>query len=218
MIIKMIKALIFDVGGVLLLPKDVQKREERNLLTSYKEVCFLIEGINKNPEEFFNETLDIYRKSSVGEISKEETLRLYSEKLGISEEIIERTFEDLYRKNVIENEKLYEFILNLKAGGYALGVLSTQFHLSKSILISPKYYKDFDALEISCDDGLKKPDKKCFISILEKLKIKPEEGLFVDDKQENLDAAENLGISSLIFRNNEQFFEDIKKLIEPKLR
>ncbi len=209
----MIKAFIFDVGGVLLLPKDVKKREEKNLLTSYKEVCFLLEGVDKTPDEIFKDTIDTYKKSSMGEISKEETLTLYSKILGVSQKKIEELFDNLYRKNVIENEELYKFVLGLKTRGYAIGVLSTQFHLSKNILMPKKYYEDFDALEISCDDGLKKPDPKCFLSILEKLNIKPEESVFIDDKQENLDAAEKLGMKSLIFKNNEQFFGDIKKQI-----
>jgi epoxide hydrolase-like predicted phosphatase len=209
----MIKAFIFDIGGVILLPKDVQKREGKNLLTSYKEVCLLMEGINKNSDEIFNDTIDTYRKSSIGEISKEETLKLYSEKLNLPTKAVEEIFDKLYTKNVIENEELYKFILNLKIKGYLLGILSTQFHLSKNILVPKKYYEDFDALEISCDDGLKKPNQKCFVSILEKLKIKPEESIFVDDKQENLDAAENFGMKTLIFKDNEQFFEDIAKLI-----
>jgi len=209
----MIKAFIFDIGGVILLPKDVQKREGKNLLTSYKEVCLLMEGINKNSDEIFNDTIDTYRKSSIGEISKEETLKLYSEKLNLPTKAVEEIFDKLYTKNVIENEELYKFILNLKIKGYLLGILSTQFHLSKNILVPKKYYEDFDALEISCDDGLKKPNQKCFVSILEKLKIKPEESIFVDDKQENLDAAENFGMKTLIFKDDEQFFEDIAKLI-----
>jgi len=209
----MIKALIFDVGGVLLLAKDIKKREDKNLLSSYKEVCVLLEDINKSPDEIFNDTIDIYRKSSIGEISKEETLKLYSEKFNLPTKAVEEVFDKLYKKNVIENDELYKFILNLKERGYMLGILSTQFHLSKNILIPKKYYEDFDALEISCDDGLKKPNQKCFMSILEKLKIKPEESIFVDDKQENLDAAENLGMKTLIFKDNKQFFEDVTKLI-----
>ncbi|TSC60542.1 MAG: putative hydrolase of the HAD superfamily [Parcubacteria group bacterium LiPW_15] len=132
---------------------------------------------------------------------------LYSQVLSVPGKKVEELFENLYAKNVIENEILYKFILDLKVKGYVLGVLSTQFHLSKNVLIPKKYYRDFDALEISCDDGLKKPDKKCFMSILEKLKVKPEDSVFIDDKQENL------GMKSLIFKNNEQFFEEIKKLI-----
>jgi epoxide hydrolase-like predicted phosphatase len=208
-----IKALIFDVGGVLRLAKDIEKRADKNLLSSYKEVCFLLRGIDKIPDEIYKNTIDIYQKSSIGEISKKETLELYSEKFGISSEKVETIFENLYRENVIENKELYKFILDLKIKGYVLGIISTVFHLSKGTLISKQYYEDFDALEISCDDGLKKPHPKPFLSILEKLGVRPEESLFIDDKQENLDAAENLGMRSLIFKNNEQFFEDIAKLV-----
>ena len=37
------------------------------------------------------------------------------------------------------------------------------------------------------------------------------ETLFVDDKQKNLDAAEELGMKTVIFKNNTQFFRDLKK-------
>ena len=68
--------------------------------------------------------------------------------------------------------------------------------------------------------GTSRINQKCCLCyviiriILDKLKIKPEEGLFVDDKQENLDAAEALGMKSLIFKTNGQFIGDITKLFE----
>jgi len=210
----MIKALIFDVGGVLCLTKDIAKRDGKNLLTSYKEVCSLMKDIGESSESVYENTIDIYKKSSIGEISKEETLKLYSEKFNMSPEKMEESFRGVYEENTIRNDELYKFVVGLKTKGYKLAILSTQFHLSKEILIPQKYYNDFDALEISCDDGLKKPHEKTFRAILDKLKIKPEEGLFVDDKQENLDAAEALGMKSLIFKTNGQFIGDITKLFE----
>lgn len=61
-------------------------------------------------------------------------------------------------------------------------------------------------MEISCDDKLRKPDKKAFELILERLKVRPEESIFIDDKQENIDAAEKLGIKTILFENNNDFF------------
>lgn len=209
----MIKALVFDIGGVLCFAKDIKKREDKNLLSAYREVCALLKGINKSTDEIYESTIDIYKKSSTGEISKEETLRMYSERLNISQKDVENLFESMYEKNTIENEVLYKFILELKEKGYKLGILSTQFHLSKKILVPEKYYRDFDALEISCDDGLKKPDLKTYREISRKLGIEFSEILFIDDKQENLDAAESLGMKSVIFRDNDQFLGDIIKLI-----
>jgi len=67
-------------------------------------------------------------------------------------------------------------------------------------------------LEISCDDGLKKPDEKAFELILQRLGVKPEESVFIDDKQENLDAAKKLGMKIALFENNKQFFSCLREM------
>lgn len=207
-----IKALIFDVGGVLFLVKNKKKRKSKNLLSSFKEACLLLKGIDINLNEVYDFLKEIYIKSSRGEFSKKQTLKLLSNELGISIEKTEKAFKDVYKKNTIENKKLYSYIIKLKRKGYKIGILSIQFHLSKSILIPKKYYKNFDALEISCDDKLRKPDEKAFKLILKRLNVKPEESVFVDDKQENLNAAEKLGMKTALFESNKQFFKQLKKL------
>src|SRR3989344_3544494 len=203
-----IKALIFDVGGVLFLAKNKKKRNGENLLSSLKEAYRLLKNIDV--EKFYADTLEIYMKSSANKISKKETLDLFSKKLGISHEETEKIFEKLYGENVIENKKLYDYILKLKKYGYKIGISSIQFHLSRDVLIPKKYRQNFDALQISCDDGFRKPDKRAFEFIMNKLKVKPEESIFVDDKQKNLDAAEELGMKTVIFKNNAQFFRDLR--------
>jgi len=64
---------------------------------------------------------------------------------------------------------------------------------------------------ISCDDKIRKPEPESYFLSLNKIGVKPEEALFIDDKPENLDAAEKLGINTLIFKNNKQFFKELKK-------
>ncbi len=205
---KKIKAVIFDVGEVLFLAKD--KKKERNLLSSFRETCLLLKNVDANLEQVYEDTREIYFKSSAGKISKKETLKQFSEKLGISPEKTEKAFEAVYKNNTIENKKLYNYILKLKKGGYKIGISSIQFHLSKEILIPKKYYENFDALQISCDDGLRKPDKKAFEFVLKKLKAEPEESIFIDDKQNNLDAAKELGMKTILFKNNRQLIKDLK--------
>jgi len=208
-----IKAIIFDLGGVLFLARDPEKRKGKNLHNSLGEGCILLEGIPKEKEKFTDKILKIYGKSSLGKISKLETCKLLSKELGISPEEVKESFEKVYRRNTIENKKLYKYILNLKKKGYKLGILSTQFHLSKSALISKKYYEDFNALEISCEDKLRKPDKKSFDLILKRLNVLPNQAIFIDDKKENVEQAIKLGMKGIFFIDNNQFFKEIKKLI-----
>jgi len=205
-----IKALVLDVGGVLFLPKNNEK--EKHLLSSFGEACLLLKNFDIDASDVQKTLYNIYKQSSKGSISKKETSDLMSKELNISSKRLNELFEKVYRNNTIENKKLYNYLLRLKKKGYKIGILSTQFHLSKDVLIPKKYYKNFDALEISCDDKLRKPDKKAFKLILKRLKINPKESIFVDDKQENLDAAKNLGMETAIFKNNNQFFLNLENL------
>lgn len=205
-----IKALIFDVGGVLFLPKNNGK--VKHLLSSFGEACLLLKKFGIDTSRSLKVLFDIYIKSSRGEISKEKTLDLMSKELNLSPQKLEELFGKVYRENTLENKELYAYVLELKKKGYKIGILSTQFHLSKDILIPKKYYKNFDALEISCDDKLRKPDEKAFRLILQRLKVKPKNSVFIDDKQENLDVAESIGMKTALFENNKQFLSHLKKL------
>ncbi|MBI2676481.1 MAG: HAD-IA family hydrolase [Candidatus Yanofskybacteria bacterium] len=204
----MIKALIFDVGGVLFLAKS---RKEKNLLSSFNEACLLLENFGIDVTSSKEKLTGIYKKSSGGDITREETLALMSTELGVTQTQLEEYFRRVYSDNSIENKELYGHILKFKKDGLKIGILSTQFHLSKDVLVPAKYYENFDALVISCDDKLKKPEEKSFILILRRLGVKPEETIFIDDKQENLDIAEKLGMKSVLFKNNKQFFSKLKK-------
>src|SRR3989344_5903763 len=73
-------------------------------------------------------------------------------------------------------------------------------------------YKVFKKSYSSYLTGVEKPDKRALLMVLKENNLNPKETLFVDDKQKNLDAAEELGMKTVIFKNNTQFFRDLKKL------
>jgi putative hydrolase of the HAD superfamily len=67
----------------------------------------------------------------------------------------------------------------------------------------------FDALVWSFQLGLAKPDPAIYEHALEKLGTRPEETLFLDDKQVNIDAARELGIQALLFTRIDQLRQDL---------
>jgi len=208
--VKKIRALIFDICGVLYLAKDNSR--EKNLLNSFREACFLLNKFGLDAPNSVDSLLHTYLKSSIGQISKKETLKEMSRELSISPEKTEQLFKKIYKENTKENKELYSFILNLKKRGYLLGILSTLFHLSKPVFAPQKYFDDFDALEISCDDQLRKPDPKSFGLILSRLNVKAEESVFIDDQEKNVAAAKKLGMNGVLFKDNKSLFLEFKKL------
>lgn len=61
------------------------------------------------------------------------------------------------------------------------------------------YHKLFDKIVYSYEVGVSKPNKDIFLSLLKKLKVKPEQCLYIDDYIKNIDAAKELGMETIQF-------------------
>ncbi len=61
----------------------------------------------------------------------------------------------------------------------------------------------FDAVVISCEVGLAKPDPRIFRLCLERLGLPPHETLFVDDRLDNVEAAARVGLRTLQFEGRD---------------
>ncbi len=96
---------------------------------------------------------------------------------------------------------------------YKLGMLS---NINNNFLQSFLKYQNlgnyFDVVMTSEDAGVLKPDPRIFELVLERLKVEAGEAVFIDDRQENVEGAEALGITSLLYTNHAQLKTDLKKL------
>jgi len=62
----------------------------------------------------------------------------------------------------------------------------------------PRVGNTFEKLFVSSEIGLRKPDAKAFEFILKDISIKPHELLFFDDSTENIEGAKRLGIQTVL--------------------
>jgi HAD superfamily hydrolase (TIGR01509 family) len=67
----------------------------------------------------------------------------------------------------------------------------------------------FDVLVWSYQHNMAKPDPAIYRLVLDQLETRPEEALFIDDKQANIDAAHALGIVSIQFSTIENLRRDL---------
>ena len=72
----------------------------------------------------------------------------------------------------------------------------------------------FDAIYLSCDMRLSKPDRQFFDYILAKEKLRAEECIFVDDKETIPRAAQRLGFPVITFTNKEEFERELGRILE----
>ena len=104
-------------------------------------------------------------------------------------------------------------VLKLLKPGHKLGLISNAFPSLKELwdLLDLSGY--FDSLVISALVGVSKPDTHIFQIALEDLGVEAKNSLFVDDMEENVLAAEELGFTSfLIDRKGEYTDPDCRQI------
>ena len=74
----------------------------------------------------------------------------------------------------------------------------------------PEIRELFDRFFWSCDLGMIKQDDGFFKKVIEQIKVDPDNIIYIDDMQANLDAAKNAGITKLIKFENA---DDLKKIL-----
>ena len=127
---------------------------------------------------------------------------------------LEKIIVDIYKTVQKPNKELYKFALKLKKQGYKVAILSDQWPFSKQAYVLKKYYKIFSPVIVSCDVKVRKPNLKIYKIILEKLKFKPQEIIFIDNQEWNLKPAKKLGMKTVLFKDNKQTINDVKKLLK----
>ena len=76
-------------------------------------------------------------------------------------------------------------------------------------------FECFDAQVISSEVGLGKPDRRFYEHLLTHCELNPAETIFIDDRKDNVEAAEELGIIPFHFALNdpEGSCEELRKVI-----
>ncbi|MGD0804764.1 MAG: HAD-IA family hydrolase [Candidatus Bathyarchaeia archaeon] len=110
------------------------------------------------------------------------------------------------------NPALLDIVSKLRIGGYRVAALSNLEPSRAKRLRDQGINSLFDVVIFSCEVGLRKPDisKKgsenldVYRLTLSRLGLRAEVCLFIDDNTNCVDAAESLGIESILFENAEQ--------------
>lgn len=193
----MIKLFIFDIGDVLLIGcrrlRDMANElgiEQSEFLEDYKLWnAALMEGFV---------SVDDYYSHIENKFSKKVRSNL---------------FLDNYNPTI--NEPLLALIKKLKDRGYRVVLGSNTFKCYDewNIKYIPDFYSLFDAKYFSNEIHRRKPEESFFRYILSEEEVTAENAVFIDDREENVKAAENLGLHSILYSEA----IDLEKIIDPLL-
>ena len=146
-----------------------------------------------------------------GNFSEEKYLSFVIKKNKWNLDVI--ALKKVIRDNFIEIDGTREIIESLRKNGYKLGLLSV--HSREWVDYCNQkfdFHKLFHSIVYSFEFGISKPDERSYKLILKKLKVCPNECLFIDDQEKNLIPAKKLGINVILFKTPHQLKNDILKL------
>lgn len=66
-----------------------------------------------------------------------------------------------------------------------------------------------DLMIFDNEEGISKPDERIYLLMLERLGLRPEEVVFIDDKHANIEAARRLGLASIHFKTARQAIKEL---------
>ncbi len=116
------------------------------------------------------------------------------------------------------NPTMVEWLLNVSAAGIKTGLLSNMpADLAAHVQDNFDWMKKFTFKTFSAHVKLVKPDPAIYQHTLRGLGVKASETLFVDDRENNIEAARTLGMHAIQFQSIEQFRNDLEVLGFPVL-
>lgn len=193
------KAIMFDFGGVL------ATANRQVIMDFFKETLQL-------SEEQLPNFLHSFKKHRQQGLDEDSFWALYANKSAIS--LPDDWKERLKRAksaSIQIDPKMVELVEDLKAQGYLVGILSNVKIHEATVVKQTGIYKFFDPVILSCNIGVEKPNSKAYSIMLNKISIPAEECIFIDDKCENVDAANKMNIDSIIFSSKKNLIEELAK-------
>ena len=164
----MIKVIAFDMVGVLVTEKDINLSSEEDKL-----------------ERLFGDNIDDagYLASARKIISDNSVIT------RMTEDIIEKLYE-------VKDSKIFEKIKS-KYNDVKIVIATNHVSSIRNYIDNHLDTKRLDDIIISAEVHKLKPNADFYQLLLDKYNVNPDEMLFVDDSQKNIDGAKELGIRTI---------------------
>lgn len=199
----MIKNIVFDLGGVVVkyAPKNFLNKRFSNIELEN----FLYETIFASEE---------WKKLDKGDIQRVSANKEFMRKGAEHNRAFEvQAVLDEWIDIMTPVKATAQLIKRLKANGYNVYYLS---NIPKDVM---EYFKkNFSFIHLftggiaSCDVHILKPDAEIYKLLLSKYDLYPQETVFCDDTDANVEAAKQLGMAAFKFKNAETFESELKLL------
>jgi HAD superfamily hydrolase (TIGR01509 family) len=188
----MIKAIIFDCFGVL-----------------------TTEGWQEFKDTYFSDSSKLkeaYRLNNLadqGKLNHEQLLPLIAELAQIPIEQARKEIDDYQA-----NKRLLAYIAENLKPNFKIGMLSNVSDDWLTKLFSSSQLLLFDEFALSYKVGFVKPAKEAYEYIADRLNVKTEECVFIDDRGHYVEAAKKLGMKGIVYVDFNQMKSELEQILE----
>lgn len=196
-----IKAVIFDLGNVLIewpnnspIYNYIADRFGLEFEDARKRIKALVEHVKigkMSEKEFWTKFFNSYKKP------------------------LPKDWKDLWQKKFREcsklNEEAMSVVKKLKANRYKLVTITNTVPSHYDWVEKMGWHDPFDIVIASCKVGVAKPDLGIFKLALKELGLKGSDCVFIDNMEEHVEAANHLGIRTILYKADEH---KIERLVE----
>lgn len=203
------KAIVFDFGNVII-NIDVEKT-----VLAFSELTF---KSSAKVKQLFADA-EVFKKYETGHYTDDEFRDMIRQVLSypLNDQEIDQAWNALLldvptkRLDFLESLKMkYPIYLLSNTNNIHIEQCQQYFRTKFGI---PNFENIFTETFLSYKMGLWKPDYKIYDAVISKIGFKPEEILFLDDNQDNIDAATDLGIQCIKINPPDCFTEILEHIL-----
>ena len=110
-----------------------------------------------------------------------------------------------------EVKGMRELLTQLKAEGYKLYGLTNWCSKVYQTMEQFEIFRLLDGYIISSEEKVIKPEAEIYERLFGRFGLKPEECIFTDDREENIEGGRRLGMDGIVFENAKQYEAELRK-------
>ena len=204
---KTIRAVIFDLGGVLIRSLDKTPRRKWEIEL----------GLPENQLSHLAFGSDMAQRAMLGDATEEDVWRDVANTLNLNADQMRDLVADFWSCESL-NIELANFARALRPK-YQTAILSNAFSSARQA-VTENFQLDeiFDPMIISGEVRLAKPDARIFHLTAQRIGVAPHECVFIDDVHENIESARAVGMRGVQFVNTVQAIAEAQQYLEISLQ
>lgn len=194
-----VRGVVFDWGGVLI--ED----------PAPGLVAYCAEALGVARQELRTASREFLPEFQKGLVGEDDFWARVSSELRIEAPEVGSLWGEAFRSVYEPRDEMFRLVSLLRQRGYGTGLLSNTEAPAVEYFLE-RGYDMFDVLVFSCVEGTRKPEGRIYEIALEKLELRPEEVVFVDDREEYASAARAVGMNAVLFKSLEQLRRELARL------